>query len=116
MNFFYLTPFTILIRAILIGLLTFGWSANATITLEEKTHGIELVGDDLQMHSELPQKCAQECSTDSIMKLGVCNDCLGSVILTNGVAAIDSPPMSCEPMRFFEATTVFLDLNLPPPK
>ena len=116
MNFFYLTPFTILIRALLIGLLTFGWSANATITLEEKTHGIVLVGDDLQMHSELPQKCAQECSTDSIMKLGVCNDCLGSVILTNGVAAIDSPPMSCEPMRFFEATTVFLDLNLPPPK
>ena len=116
MNFFTLTSFTILIRAIAIGLLTFGSSVNATITLEEKTHGIELVGDYLQMHLELPQKCAQECSSDSIMKLGVCNDCLGSVILTNGVPAIDSPPMSCEPMRFFKTTTVVLDLNLPPPK
>ena len=116
MNFMTLTPFTILIRAVLIGLLTFGSSANAMITLEGKAHGIELLGDDLQMHSELPQKCAQECSSDSTMKLGVCNDCLGSAILTNGVPAINSPSMSCEPMRFFETATVFLDLNLPPPK
>ncbi len=116
MNFLTLTPLTILIRAVLIGLLTFGSSANAMVTLEEKTHGIELVSDNLQMHSEWPQKCAQQCSSDSIMKLSVCNDCLGSVILANGVPAIDSPPMSCEPMRFFETTTVFSDLNLPPPK
>ena len=100
MNCLTLTSFTILIRAVLIGLLTFGSSANAMITLEEKTHGTELVGDNLQMYSELPQKCAQKCSSDSIMKLGVCNDCLGSVILINGVTAIDSPPMSGEPIRF----------------
>ena len=116
MNLFTLTSFTILIRAIAIGLLTFGSSVNATITLEEKTHGIELVGDYLQMHLELPQKCAQECSSDSIMKLGVCNDCLGSVILTNGVPAIASPPMSCEPTRVFKPPTGVRDLNLPPPK
>lgn len=116
MNWLTLTSFTILIRAALVGLLTFGSLANAMITLEEKTHGNVLVGDNLQMYSELPQKCAQKCSSDSIIKLGACNDCLGSVILTNGVPATDSPPMSCEPIRFCETKTVFLDLNLPPPK
>ena len=116
MNCMPLTPFTILIRAVLIGLLTFGSSANAMIALEENAQGIEILGDDLQMQPELPQKCAQECSSDSTMKLGVCNDCLGSAILTNDVSAINSPSRSCEPMRFFETATVFLDLNLPPPK
>ena len=108
--------FTLLIKVSLIALLAFGPSVNAMMMWQEKSHGIELLDDDLQMQSELPQKCAQECSSDSTMKLGVCNDCLGSAILTNGVLAINSPSMSCEPMRFFETATVFLDLNLPPPK
>ena len=116
MNVVTLTPFTIFIRALLIGLLTFGSSANAMMTLEEKTLGVELVGDGLQMHSELSQKCPKNCSSDSVIELGVCNDCLGSVILTSGIPTIDSPPVSRELMRFFETATVFLDLNLPPPK
>ena len=106
----------LLIKCSLIGLLTFGSSVNAMMKWHEKPHGTELVGDNLQMHLELPQKCAQECSSDSIMKLGVCNDCLGSVILKNGVPAIDSPPTSCKLVRIFEPAPVFLDLNLPPPK
>lgn len=108
--------FILLIKCSLIGLLTFGSSVNAMTTWDEKSHGTELVGDNLQMRSELPQKCAQECSSDSIMKLGVCNDCLGSVILTKGVPAIDSPPTSCKLVRIFEPARVFFDLNLPPPK
>ena len=108
--------FTLLIKCALIGFLTFGSSVNAMMTWHEKSHGIELVGDNLQMRSELPKKCAQECPSDSIMKLGVCNDCLGSVILKNGVPAIDSPPTSYKLVRIFEPARVFFDLNLPPPK
>ena len=108
--------FTLLIRCSLIGFLAFGSSVNAMMTLHEKSHGTELVGDYLQMHSEWPQKCAQEYSSDSIMKLGACNDCLGSVILTNGVPAIDSPLPSCKLVRIFEPARVFFDLKLPPLK
>ena len=108
--------FILLIKCSLIGLLTFGSSVNAMMTWHEKSHGTELVGDNLQMRSELPKKCAQVCSSDSIMKLGVCNDCLGSVILTNGVPAIDSPPTSCKLVQIFEPGRVFFDLNLPPPE
>ena len=86
------------------------------MTLEEKTLGVELVGDDLQMHSELSQKCPKNCSSDSVIELGVCNDCLGSVILTNGVPAINSPPTSSKLVWIFEPARVFFDLNLPPPK
>ena len=67
MNVVTLTPFTIFIRALLIGLLTFGSSANAMMTLEEKNLGVELVGDGLQMHSELSQKCPKNCSSDSVI-------------------------------------------------
>lgn len=108
--------FTLLIKCLLIGLLAFGSPVNAMMTWHGKSHGTELVGNDLQTHSELPQKCAQECSSDSITKLGACNDCLGSAVLTNGVPAIDSPTTSWEPMRLVETATIFLDPNLPPPK
>ena len=108
--------FILLIKCSLIGLLTFGSSVNAMMTWHGKSHGTELVGNDLQTHSELPQKCAQECSSDSIMKLGVCTDCLGSAVLTHGVPAIGSPPTAWEPMKLVETATIFLDPNLPPPK
>ena len=108
--------FTLLIKCSLIAILAFGPSVHAVMTWHEKYHGIELVGDNLQMSSELPQKCAQECSSDSLMKLGGCNDCLGSVILTNGVPAISSPPTSSKLVWIFEPARIFFDLNLPPPK
>ena len=116
MIFLTLAPFTILIRVLLVGILTFASSANAMTTWDENSHGSALFGDALQLDSELPGKCIQYCSSDLVMTIGVCNDCLGSVILTSGVPAIDSHPASCKLMQIFEPATVFFDLNLPPPK
>ena len=116
MNYGGSAIFTLLLKCLLIGLLAFGSSVNAMVTWHEKSHGTELVANDLQTHSELPQKCAQECSSDSIMKLGVCANCLGSAILTNRVPAIESSPTSWDPMRLVETATIVLDTNLPPPR
>ena len=116
MGLIALTPVMIVIRVLLIGLLSFGSSANAMITWDEPPHSSALVGEALQLDSESLGESVQDCSSGSAMKLGVCNACSGSAILTSGVPAVDSHPTSCELVRIFEPVRVFFDIDPPPPK